>query len=143
MEVMTRTCNYERMNVERLFARGFVIFGGIVWTMMFFAAETAARYSGITYTLEEVIKAAGSALLPLAAAVLIFVVGWFYERLAAVLLLAGAAGVVVWGIIAGWAGPLWAIMGVALIGPMVLAAVLFLLASRMQTVCSLEGHPDA
>ncbi|MDY0087468.1 MAG: hypothetical protein RBS78_02815 [Coriobacteriia bacterium] len=140
---MTRTCNYERMNVERLFARGFVIFGGIVWTMMFFAAETAARYSGITYTLEEVIKAAGSALLPLAAAVLIFVVGWFYERLAAVLLLAGAAGVVVWGIIAGWAGPLWAIMGVALIGPMVLAAVLFLLASRMQTVCSLEGHPDA
>lgn len=143
MGVMTRACNYERMNVERLFARGFVIFGGLVWTVMFFAAETAARYSGITYTLDEVIKAAGSALLPLAAAILVFVVGWFYERLAAVLLFAGAAGVIAWGIVIGWTGALWAIMGVALIGPMALAAVLFLLASRMQTVCSLEGHPDA
>lgn len=143
MAVMTKTCNYERMNVERLFARGFVIFGGIVWTVMFFAAETAARYSGLTYTLEEVVRAAGSALLPLAAALLVFVVGWFYEKLAALLLLVGAIGMVAWGIAVGWAGPLWVIMGVVLIGPMVLAAVLFLLASRMQMVCSLEGHPDA
>lgn len=143
MEVMTRTCNYERMNVERLFARAFVILGGIVWTVMLFASETAARYTNFTYTLDEVVTAAGSAALPLAVTVLIFVIGWFYEALAAVLLFAGAAGVVVWGVIAEWAASLWVIMGIALIGPMLLAAVLYLLASRMQMICSLEGHPGA
>lgn len=143
MEVMTKTCNYERMNVERLFARGFVILGGIIWTVMLFASETAAKYTNFTYTFDEVVAATGSALLPLAITVLVFVVGWFYEKLAALLLFLGAGGVVAWGVIAGWAASLWAIMGVLLIGPMLLAGLLFLLASRMQMICSLEGHPGA
>ncbi|MBE0417520.1 MAG: hypothetical protein IBX63_07130 [Coriobacteriia bacterium] len=140
---MTRTCKYERMNVERLFARVFVVLGGVLWTVMLFASETAAKYTNFTYTLEEVVAATGSALLPLAAAVLVFVVGLFYEKLAALLLLIGAAGVVIWGVLAGWNASLWVIMGIALVGPMLLAALLFMLASRMQMICTLEGHPGS
>lgn len=141
MELMARTCKQERMNVERLFARAFVVVGGLVWTVMLFASETAAKYTDFTYTLDEVVSAAGSALLPLAAAVLVFVVGLFYEKLAALILVVATVGVIVWGVMAGWTAALWIIMGIALIGPMLLAAVLFLLASRMQMICTLEGHP--
>ncbi len=141
MELMARTCKQERMNVERLLARAFVVVGGLVWTVMLFASETAAKYTDFTYTLDEVVSAAGSALLPLSAAVLVFVVGLFYEKLAALILVVAVVGVVVWGVIAGWTVALWIIMGIALIGPMLLAAVLFLLASRMQMICTLEGHP--
>ncbi|MDT8433673.1 MAG: hypothetical protein RQ731_02805 [Anaerosomatales bacterium] len=140
---MTRTCNFERMNVERLFARAFVVIGGLLWTVMLFASETAAKYTNFTYTFDEVVTAMGSALLPLAASVLVFVVGLFYEKLTALILVLGAAGVVVWGVIAGWAAPLWVVMGIALIGPMLLAALLFLLASRMQMICMLESHPGS
>jgi hypothetical protein len=143
MELMTRTCNYERMNVERLFARLFVVLGGVLWTVMLFASETAAKYTNFTYTLDEVVAAAGSAFLPLAASVLVFVVGWFYEKLAALLLLIASGGVVVWGVMAEWTVSLWVIMGIALIGPMLLAALLFMLASRMQMICTLEGHPGS
>ena len=143
MELMTRTCNYERMNLERLFARVFVVTGGLLWTVMLFASETAARYTNFTYTLDEVVSATGTALLPLAAAVFVFVIGLFYEKLAALILLLGAAGVVVWGVTAGWAAGLWVTVGVVLIGPMLLAALLYLLASRMQTICTLESHPGA
>lgn len=143
MELMTRTCNYERMNVQRLLARAFVIAGGLIWTVMLFASETAAKYTDFTYTLEEVVAAAGTAFLPFAIAVLVFVVGLFYEKLAALLLVIASIGVVAWGVIASWTGPLWVIMAIVLIGPMLLAALLFFLASRMQMVCSLEGHPEA
>lgn len=143
MELMTRTCNYERMNVERLFARAFVVLGGVLWTVMLFASETAAKYTNFTYTLEEVVSAIGTALLPLAAAVFVFVIGLFYEKLAAFVLLLGAVGVVAWGVLAGWAAPLWAVVGLTLVGPMLLAALLFLLAARMQMICTLESHPGS
>lgn len=143
MALMTRACRYERMNVERLFARGFVVFGGVVWTVMLFASETAARHTDFAYTLEEVAAAASTALVPLAATLLVFVIGLFYEKLAALVLLAGVVGSIGWGVAAGWSASLWVIMGVAGIGPMLLAAVLFLMASRMQAICALEGHPDA
>ncbi|MFU8891104.1 MAG: hypothetical protein ACNA76_05515 [Anaerosomatales bacterium] len=143
MELMTRTCNFERMNVERLFARVFVVTGGLLWAVMLFASETAAKYTNFTYTFDEVVTAMGSALLPLAATVLVFVIGLFYEKLTALILVLGAAGVVVWGVIAGWTAPLWVVMGIALIGPMLLAALLFLLASRMQMICTLESHPGS
>lgn len=143
MELMTRTCNYERMNVERLFARAFVVIGGLLWTMMLFASETAAKYTNFTYTLDEVVSAIGTALLPLAAAVLVFVIGLFYEKLAALILLLGAGGVVAWGVIAGWSVGVWVTIGVVLVGPMLLAALLYLLASRMQTICTLDSHPGS
>lgn len=143
MAVMTRACRYERMNVERLFARGFVVFGGAVWTFMLLASERAAEYTAFARTLDEVAATVNSAALPLAATIFIFVIGLYYETLTALILFVGAAGAVGWGVTAVWSAPLWVIMGVTLIGPMLLAAVLFLLAARMQVICALEGHPDA
>lgn len=143
MALMTRACRYERMNVERLFARGFVVFGGVVWAVMLVASETVAEHTTFAHTLREVAAAAGSAALPLAAAAFILVIGLFYEMLTALVLLIGAAGTAVWGVTAGWSDALWVIMGVTTIGPMLLAAVLFILAARMQAICVLEGHPDA
>jgi len=143
MELMTRTCNYERMNVQRFLARAFVVVGGLLWTIMLFASETAAKYTNFTYTFEEVAAAAGTAALPLAIAVLVFVVGWFYEKLAALLLLLAAIGVAVYGFTAAWTVAIWVLVGLVLIAPLLVAALLYLLASTMQTVCSLEGHPDA
>ncbi|HET6498078.1 MAG TPA: hypothetical protein VFH17_03385 [Coriobacteriia bacterium] len=142
MAVMTRTCRYERMNIERLFARGFVLFGGAVWTVILFVPETVARFTEFAHTLEGVAAIAGSAAVPLAAAIFVFVVGLFYETLAALILLVGVASAVGWGITAGWFVSIWVIMGVTLIGPMLLAAILFLLAASMQAICELEGHPD-
>jgi hypothetical protein len=37
----------------------------------------------------------------------------------------------------------WVTMGVVLVGPMLLAALLYLLASRMQTICTLDSHPGS
>ncbi len=135
MELMTRTCKFERMNVERLFARGFVVMGGVFWVAATFSADYFYNRIGLT-------ESVASALLPLGITVLALAVGWFYEVLASVLLYAGAVAMVVWGVIAGWESGVWMTMSAVLIGPTLLAATLFLLASRMQTICSLEGHPD-
>lgn len=128
MEVLTRTCSYDRMNVQRLFARGFVVLGGIIWV----AAAFGADYS---YQGASVSEAVGTAVLPLLLALVTLAVGWFYERLAAYLLFAGAAATIVWGVVAAWELFVWGIMASVLIGPMLIAAVLFLLAARMQAIC--------
>lgn len=131
MQLTARTCNYERMNVERLLARVFVAAGGVFWVVAQFGGLYFFEDSGIT-------AAVGSALVPLAIAVGAFVLGWFYERIAAVALAIGAAAVVVWGLVAGWEMGSWLGMTAIVIGPMLAAAVLFWLASRMQEVCSLD-----
>lgn len=136
MELMTRTCKFERMNVERLFARLFVVAGGAFWVIATFSAD-------YFYNRLELAEALASALLPLGIALLALAIGWFYEVLAAVLLFAGSVAAVVWGVVAGWELGVWFTMATVLIGPMVLAGVLFLLAARMQNVCKLEGHPEA
>ncbi len=135
MELMTRTCKFERMNVERLFARGFVVAGGVFWVIAAFSAD-------YYYTRLDLTESLSSALLPLGIALLALAIGWFYEVLASVILMAGTVGAIVWGVIAGWEFGVWLTMGVFLIAPMVLAGLLFLLAARMQVICTLEGHPD-
>ena len=140
MELFSRTCNTERMNVERLLARAFVVIGGLVWAMMLFASNTAARYANLTYSLSEVVEAGFVALLPFSVAVFVFVIGLYYERLAALLLLLAAAGTIAYGFVAGWEGPvLWANVLLVVVSPLVIAAVLYLLAARTQRVCELEG----
>jgi hypothetical protein len=133
MELLARTCEFEHMNVQRLAARGFVAAGGVFWAMAAFGANFAYRDQSLT-------SAAGTALLPLAIAVGALVVGWFYEVLVAALLAAGTLGVIAWGIVAEWETGVWSINAFVLLAPMVIAAVLFLLAARMQRICSLEGH---
>ena len=140
MDLFAKTCNTERMNIARLLARIFVVVGGLVWAMMLFASETAARYADLTYTFAEVVEAGFAAILPFSIAVFVFVVGLFYERLAALLLLLAAAGTVVFGVVASWESPvLWASVLIVVVSPLVIAAVLYLLAARTQHACELEG----
>ena len=132
MQIMARTCSYEKMNLERLFARAFVIVGGVFWVAAMFGASF--RYDG-----QPLGDAAGSAVIPLAIALAALLIGWFYEVLAAIVLLAGAVGVGVWGVVASWEVGMWLLMGAVLMAPMIIAALLFFLAARMQNVCTLEA----
>jgi len=131
MELMARTCNYERMNIQRLVARLFVVAGGVFWV----AAAFGASFS---YQGKSVVDSVGTALIPLAITVIALLLGWFFEVLDAVLLFVAAAVVIVWGVISGWEAGVWSIMIVVLVVPMIISGALFLLAARMQKVCSLE-----
>ena len=131
MPLLERTCNTERMNMERLAARIFVGLGGIIWIAAALGASTR-------YLDESLGDAAMSALLPLAITIGALAVGWFYEKLVALLLGIGVVAVAAWGIIAGWEIGVWALMGAVLMAPMLIAALLFMLAARMQNICTLE-----
>jgi uncharacterized membrane protein len=122
-------CNTDRMNVERILARGFVIAGGLFWVIAAFAGPYFYDRAGTAIAVRD-------AVYPFAATVAALVIGWTYERLAAIVLFAGAAGVVAWGIMFGWELGVWLLMSIVLIAPMVTASVLFVLASRMQAACA-------
>lgn len=139
MELMARTCKTERMNVERILARTFVVLGGAFWVVMAMAVTTPQKYSSLVYGNVDVARVLGTALIPLALVVIVFVVGLFYEYLAAALLFAGAIGSVAYGLFMGWETGVWITAGLALIAPMIIAGLLYLLAARMQQVCTLEG----
>ncbi len=131
MELLARTCKVDRMNVQRLFARVFVAFGGVLWVAGVLGANIRYQDMGLS-------ESAANALLPFGLAVAALIIGWFYETLASFLLFGGAVGVVAWGIISSWEAGVWGTMGFVLIAPMVFAGLLFLLASRMQRICTLE-----
>ncbi len=121
-------------NVERMIARGFVIAGGIFWIIAAFAGpfvfgETSAREAFVT------------AMWPLLATAVILLIGWYYERIASFLLFAGSAAVFAWGVMYGWEAGVWMIMSAVLIAPMVIAGVLFLLASHSESV-ALRTEPQ-
>lgn len=139
MNLLVRTCSTERINVSRILARTMIGVGGAIWAVMFFSAASVQRYSNLTYNFREVTSAGVTALLPLVLTVAVFVLAMFYERLAAVVLFAGAAGVVVYGVIMGWEALLWASVLLALAVPMVVSGALLLLAASTQRVCELEG----
>jgi hypothetical protein len=132
MDILVRRCNYDRMNLERIFARGFVLLGGAIWV----AAALGAASK--TYLNATPMETAWLAFIPLALAITAFLVGWFYERLAAVLLFAGAAVVVVWGLIGAWEMGVWMTMTAMLIAPTAVAGLLYLMAAMTQTACELQ-----
>ena len=136
MALLERTCKMDQMNFQRLAARIFVALGGLLWA----AAAFGASFS---YLDESFADAAQTALIPLGITVVALAVGWFYEKLAALLLVVGAGGVVVWGVVSGWETGVWVTMFFVMIAPMLIAALLFYLAARMQNICQLEGHTDA
>jgi len=139
MELLSRTCKTDRMNIERLIARAFVIVGGLFWVVMYFGANTKQHYADLVYSAADIEKAIPSALLPLAVTIVVFVLGLFYERLTAVLLLALAAGIVGYGVIAQWdSAGLWMTILTLIVAPMLIAALLYWLAGRMEQVCLLE-----
>ncbi len=111
----------ERENTERMFARGFTVLGGIFWIVTAFAGPYV--YGG-----KDVVGAFGVAIYPLVFTIAVLAIGWFYERLVAVLLAIGAIGTIVWGVIMGWESTVWAIMLIFFVAPTVVSAVLFYLA---------------
>lgn len=113
-------------NLSRLAARGFVIAGGLFWMAAAFAGPYAFHDMSVRESLAE-------AAWPLAATVVILLVGWRYERLAAILLGASTAAVVVWGVLFGWETGVWILMSFVLIAPMVIAGVLFLIAAGAES----------
>jgi len=132
VEIFTRTCNYDVMDSERIAARLFVGLGGLVWVVL-------AWGSAIVYPTTSALTNLVPALLVLVLAVIALAIGWFFENLAGVLLIAGAVATAVWGVMAGWEPGVWGLMAIVLIAPEVIAGVLFFSAARMQKVCELAG----
>lgn len=130
MDLLAKTCNTEQMNAQRLFARIFVIVGGLFWVFM--AWGTSWAYKGAPFS-----EALGGALLYAAGIALVFVIGMFFENLAALVLSLGAVAIVVYGIVIGWEAGVWATVFFFFILPMIVAAALYSLAARMQKICSL------
>ena len=130
-DVRTAPDAEERIWVERGFARGFVIAGGVFWTLAMVAGLLASRGTGGSY-------AWLGAFFPLVATLVTLVVGWYFERATTVLLVLASAVVTAWGVVAGFELGVWAIVFFALIGPMLTAAVLFWLARSQQNAFELS-----
>jgi hypothetical protein len=120
-----------RIQLERGFARGFVIAGGLFWAVATFAGLYTFRESGMAYAML-------GAFFPLAATLATLVIGWYYERATSALLMLGTFAVVVWGVVAGFELGVWTIVTFALIGPMMTASILFWLARRDQEALELS-----
>lgn len=128
MNLLIKVCDYERMNVERLSARLFVAFGGGLWLLA--AASAATGYWGPTLQ-----HGVGEALVLGGTAVVVLAVGWFYERIAAVLLFVAAAGSAIYGLVMGWAIGVFVTVALFVIVPMIMAGLMFLTAAETQSVC--------
>lgn len=114
-----------RIAVARGVARAFVIAGGAFWTV----ASFAGLYS---YGNTSAASAMLVAFAPLFACAATLIVGWYYERFTAALLLAASLAVVAWGVIYQFEIGVWILMGFALLGPMLTSSALFWLARRDQ-----------
>ena len=133
---MTAKCNQDRLTVERIAARSFVVLGGLFWVIATFSAERVFRGGS------DLISAR-NALLPLALTVIVFVIGMFWEYAVSALLAATSAGVLAWGFYAGWEPGVWMLMIATLVAPMIISGPLYFLAARMQRVCTLERQTTA
>ncbi|MDP2182887.1 MAG: hypothetical protein Q8K99_10025 [Actinomycetota bacterium] len=114
-----------RIAVERGIARAFVLAGGLFWSVAAFAGLYSLNKSGTTAALT-------AASIPLIACAVTLIVGWYYERFTAAMLLLASFAIVAWGVVYQFELGVWAIMTVALLGPMLTASVLFWLARRDQ-----------
>lgn len=135
MELFARTCKTEQMNAQRILARSFVLIGGLFWVFM--AWGKAWAYEGAPFT-----EAMGGALIYAAGIAAVFILGLFYEYVTAALLGVGAVAVIVFGLVVGWESGVWAIVFFFFVMPMLIAACLYYLAARMQTICGI-GVIDA
>lgn len=138
MELLSRTCRTESMNVERIIARLFVVLGGLFWIFMLWGSQTGSGYSLGPLSSSEIRSALGSAAIPLAFTIAVFVLGLFFERLTALVLLLAASAVIIWGIVAAWESGVWMMAIAILVAPILIAAALYWLAGRMQQICLME-----
>jgi hypothetical protein len=114
-----------RIAVERGIARAFVLAGGAFWAVASFAGLSSFRQTGVGSALT-------AAFIVLAACAATLIVGWYFERATAALLVIASLAVVVWGVVYQFEMGVWMLMTFALIGPMLTAAVLFWLARGEQ-----------
>ena len=114
-----------RVTVERGTARAFVIAGGVFWSLASLAGLYSFQQTGTTGVLL-------AAVMPLLACAATLVVGWYYERVTSVMLLLASIAVVAWGVIYQFDAGVWALVTLALIGPMLTASTLFWLARTDQ-----------
>jgi hypothetical protein len=120
------------MNFQRILAR-FLLLCGIAFTFwMGFGSQYA--YRG-----EPLAVAAAYGLLFSGFLIIVFVLGLFFENLAAVLLGLGAVGMIIWGSLAGWPNGAWGAMAFMLALPMVISAILYASAASMQKICNAQG----
>lgn len=119
-----------RIAIERNVARGFVIAGGLFWSIASVAGLFAFGDAAVPNALM-------TAFIPLVATAATLIIGWYYERVTAFLLVLATMGAVAWGVIYQFEFGLWVIMGVFLLGPMLTAAALFWLARRDQDALEL------
>jgi hypothetical protein len=144
MDFMLRTKDTGEPNVERIIARGFVVLGGLFWTLAFFAANTKASYANFIYTLPEVERAVMYALVPLALTIGVFVLGLFYERLTGAVLVLVAAAMLLYGVFAHLGEVvLWITAVAVLVGPTIAAAILYFFAARTQEYQELKKDSAA
>jgi hypothetical protein len=114
-----------RIAAERGVARAFVLFGGAFWSAAAFAGLYSLSDSGTQAALL-------AAVIPLIAVAVTLIVGWYFERFTAVMLVVASVAVVAWGVVYQFEAGVWMLMTFALLGPMMTAAVLFWLARRDQ-----------
>lgn len=125
-----------RIQIERGIARGFVVLGGLFWGITAFAGLYSFRQTGA----QEAFLVAS---LPLLASLVTLIIGWYWERIAAVMLVGATAGVIYWGVVAAFEAGVWAIVAIALIGPMLTAAALFWMARREYEALEFRlAHPE-
>jgi hypothetical protein len=119
------------MNLERLGARVLVLAGGLFWV-----AAVLGAFTG--YLPEDSLLV--EALVLLVATIVLFVIGLFYENLAAAI----AFVIAIAAIVFGFASPgiaeagTWALWLIFTTVPATVAGVLYLSAARMQNICQLE-----
>lgn len=131
MELLSRTCKSEQMNVQRVFARLLVLLGAVFAFWLTFGAKYAYQGSPLT-------SAAVYGLVFVVGVTAVFVLGLFFEYLAALVLAVGGLALIVWGIVAGWEGGTWGVMTFLFLLPMLASAALYAAAARMQHICALE-----
>jgi hypothetical protein len=122
---MIADANLERRNTERIFARAFTLLGGVFWIVAAFAGPWA--YGGQS-VLTSMLR---GGIYPLVFTAGVLTLGWFYERLTALVLALAALGTVAWGVIMQWSDPIvWGVMLSLFVAPTVVAAVLFYFAGN-------------
>lgn len=120
-----------RIMLERGIARTFVVFGGVFWGVTTFAGLYSFQQTGVGWAML-------AAFVPFVATLATLVVGWYYERITTIMLAIASAGVVYWGVVHQFELGVWVIVTVAMIGPMLTAAVLFWMARREQEALELS-----
>ena len=134
---MNREFHPERMNAERIFARGFVVLGGIFWTVAAFAGPYV--FGGKT----ALGAFFGQAVYPLLFTIAVLAIGWYYERFVSLLLGVAVLGTIAWGVIMAWEPVVWAVMLILFLGPTVTASVLYYLAAREEEAGQHTDTPHA